>query len=175
MMEMQEYLQKVYRLEFTTRYCGVPKVREEKVSSHSFFVAVIVLKLADEFHFDVGLATIAAISHDIVESDLGDPTHGLRVRHPSLHSAYKQAEILEIVKYPKWVQRGWYEFESDSVEGRIARLADAIQVQQYVSSEEALGNHIMEDPSWEGNLRMRIFSERKDLNEHRRKTENSQK
>lgn len=139
-MNTDEFYEHIYRLAFVTRYCNLPRLRNESVAEHSFFVAAIILQLKDEYKFILSSALKAAIAHDIAESDLGDPVHPVRERHPYLDAAYKTAEAVEMSKYPQQVQLGWSTFESVSVEGKVVQLADVLQVQQYAKSEIALGN-----------------------------------
>lgn len=145
-MKTEEYYQHIYRLAFITRYSNLPRIRDESVAEHSFFVAAIILKLDDIYTFDLGLSLTAAVSHDIVESDLCDPVHPIGVRHPNLKAAYKEAELIEIKKYPAAVQDGWKIYEgipTFRVEGIIAQYADVLQVKQYAEQELLLGNKWM--------------------------------
>ena len=49
-----EYYNKIYRLEYIIRYSNVPRIHDESVASHSFFVAAILMKLNDDYDFDLG-------------------------------------------------------------------------------------------------------------------------
>jgi putative hydrolase of HD superfamily len=145
-MKMAEYIESVYRLRFINRYTNRIRVRNEDVAQHSFFVAAIVLKLHDDYEFDLGLALQLAISHDITEADLSDVTHDVKHKHPGIAREIKKAEAIEIKKYPRAVQVGSKIFnECLTVESLIANLADVIQVQQYAMSESSLGNSTLDD------------------------------
>lgn len=153
-MRMAKYYSRIYRLAFINRYTNVVRVRNEDVAQHSFFVAAIILKLYDEYHFDLGLALQAAISHDITEADLSDITHDVKRDNPELAEAIKKAEQRAIRKYPQAVIEGFELFEdTEAVEGLIANLADVIQVEQYVSSEIQLGNNAIGEIEAETRLR----------------------
>ncbi len=140
-MDLKEYYQRVYRLAFINRYTNVIRIRNEDVAQHSFFVAAIVLKLHDKYDFDLGVALQAAISHDITEADLSDVTHDVKRDNPGLKVEISIAEAKVIGKYPEAVVKGFMDFENtSSLPGKVANLADVIQVQQYIDSEISLGN-----------------------------------
>ncbi len=140
-MRVANYYAKIYRLAFINRYTNVVRIRNEDVAQHSFFVAAIILKLHEEYDFDLGKALQAAISHDITEADLSDVTHDVKQRFPQLAEEISIAESSAIKEYPQAVQDGFSEFENpSSVAGMIANLADIMQVEQYIESEISLGN-----------------------------------
>lgn len=140
-MNMSEYYNRIYRLSFIQRYTNVVRVRSEDVAQHSFFVAAIVMKLHEKYEFDLGKTLQAAISHDITEADLSDVTHDVKMKYPGLAKEIKKAEMQCIQKYPQAVIDGFAEFEdAASVNGKIANLADVIQVMQYIEIELSLGN-----------------------------------
>jgi len=136
----KSYYQHIYRLRYITRYSNRLRNIEEDVAQHSFFVAAIILELYDHYEFDLGIALQAAIAHDILEADISDITHDIKVTHPELNNAIIAAEHMEISNYPLAVQRGYFLFDSHTVEGKIAQLADVLQVYQYILAEESLGN-----------------------------------
>jgi len=145
-MEIDEYYNKIYRLSFINRYTNIIRVRNEDVAQHSFFVAAIVLKLHDKYEFNLGKALQAAVCHDITEADLSDVTHDVKQDNPGLAKEISIAEIKAIKNYPQAVQDGFSEFENpSSIHGKIANLADVIQVQQYINSEISLGNSNVEN------------------------------
>ena len=145
-MNNLDYYKDIYRLKFITRYSNRFRIHDESVAEHSLFVAAIVIKLHDEYDFDLGLALLAAISHDIAESDISDVTHDIKEKHPALKECLQVAELKEIMKYPQLIRHGYNTFErAITVEGLIANLADVIQVMQYVRTEMSLGNSAIED------------------------------
>ncbi len=139
-MILDEYYSRIYRLAFITRYSNQFRVTNEDVAQHSFFVAAIVLQLHDEYTFDLGKALLAAICHDIPEADLGDVSYALRRNNKVLANEINKVEQEVIKKYPQVVGEGLDIFNSDSSEGHVVQLADAIQVFQYAIIEVSLGN-----------------------------------
>lgn len=144
-MTLKECYSKIYTLAFITRYSNRIRINDEDVAQHSFFVAAILLKLHEVYEFDLGKALLAAISHDITESDLSDVTYDIRQKYPEISDSIRHAEKQEVKLYPEAAQEGYNIFMGDTVEGTIANLADAIQVSQYANSELSLGNSTMVD------------------------------
>ncbi len=166
-MTLEEYLNRIYRLRFITRYTNRIRVRNEDVAQHSFFVSAIVLRLHDDYEFDLGLALQLTVSHDITEADLSDVTHDVKRNNPDLAKEIKKAEDRELLKYPEAVKVGATLFNGCStVESLIANFADVLQVQQYVDSEISLGNSTLCDIECE--TRVRSASLREELKPYER-------
>jgi len=169
-MNLEEYYSHIHRLSFVTRYSNIPRIRNESVAEHSFFVAAIILKLKDDYKFNLGIALQLAISHDITEADLTDVTHRIKRNHPRLANEIASAERRELLKYPYAVQYGAKVFMGRSIEALIVNLADVIQVEQYALAEVNLGNSHMDDILKESNMRIHQLQKEIEPNGHRRKT-----
>jgi len=130
----------VYSLSFIVRYSNVPRIRDEDVAQHSFFTSAIVVRLHERYEFDLGLALLAAVSHDLPESKIDDVSHAVKNRFPRVAKALREAEHEVIKKLPPNFQKGIKIFESETIEGKICRLADALQCYQYSKTELDLGN-----------------------------------
>ena len=166
-MNELEFLNHTHTLAFVKRYGNRHRINDESVAEHSFFVALIVIKLYEEYDFNLESALVAALSHDVPEADISDVTHGIKKRHVQLASVLLKAEIDEIQKYPNKIQEGYATFQLDSmVEGLIAQLADVLQVRQYIQTEYNLGNATMQDIHYTTVKRIGLLRER--LHEHRR-------
>jgi 5'-deoxynucleotidase YfbR-like HD superfamily hydrolase len=135
-----KYYSQIYKLRFITRYSNVERVRDEDVAQHSFFTAAIVMQLREEYLFNLGQALQMAVCHDMIESFTGDMSHSLKVLYPAFSSAVDQIEYDASIKLPIHVAVALEMFQGDSIEAKIVRLADAIQVYQYTESEIRLGN-----------------------------------
>ncbi len=171
-MNLKEYYNKIYTLSFIHRYTNIPRICNEDVAQHSFFVAAIILKLHEEYEFDLGKSLQAAISHDITEADLSDVTHEVKRRYPDLAKELKKAEHSAVLRYPPAVIEGYLDFDAeDSVESIIANYADVLQVQQYIDNEIALGNTEVDDIDI--STRMRRWTLKKELMPYVRPKENS--
>lgn len=136
------YLLDIYKLSYTKRYSNVPRLHDESVAEHGFFVAAIVLDLHSKYKFDIGKAMIIAIAHDMTEIELNDCPWIIKKEYPEIAEAYKICEAKVAEKLPKLVAWGANEFDRDdkSIEAKIVHLADAIQCLQYSKVEVELGN-----------------------------------
>ena len=160
-MKPDEYYRQLYKLAFIDRYSNRYRVTNENVAMHSFFVAAIVLQLYEEYDFNLRVALVAAISHDIMEADISDVTHDIKQRHKALSKELNKAEFIEVKKYPQLVQDGFEIFENNvTVESLVANLADVIQVYQYYTMEVSLGNLTVSDIGKESQERIRQYRKR---------------
>jgi len=138
---MKDYIEQIYPLSYIVRYSNVPRIKDESVAEHSFYVAAIVQKLYDTYIFDLGIALNMAISHDMVEIYINDIPHLIKKRHPKLTKLLKEIEKEEAQNFPNAVETGLFNLtKTDSAEARIIKMADAIQCEQYARNEIQLGN-----------------------------------
>lgn len=167
-MNELEFYERLYRLCYITRYDTVPRVKDENVAEHSFLVSAMILKLHDDYDFDLGRALQISTSHDILENETGDVGHIVKKYHPELYSALKKVEKIALAKYPKAVIDGIIEYdENHTIESKIVHLADAIQCMQYSENEIRLGSWYYFDEVKNNSLK-RISLLREDLREHTR-------
>lgn len=131
---------KVYNLRFIQRYSLTPRNTSETVAEHSFFVAVIVLELADTYEFDVGIAIKMAILHDFAESELGDITLTAKQKHPGLVKEVRKAENKIMRSFGEDIYKLYQVYEErTTVESLVVKYADILQVKQYLESEMERG------------------------------------
>lgn len=137
-----KYLTDIYKLAAIKRYSNIFKLHEESVAEHGFFVAAIVLDLAQEYEFNVGEAMIIAVSHDMTEIELNDCPHVIKRKYPSIAKAYEECEADVAALLPPLCAWGAREFDAKerSVEAKIVLLADVIQCIQYSLVEIKMGN-----------------------------------
>jgi len=128
-------------LAYIKRYSNVPKIHEESVAEHGFFVAAIVGDLYREYKFNLGLALIIAISHDMTEIELNDCPHIIKKKYPEIAGAYEVSEH-EVRKQlpPVWAFGSSIFDEGLSIVAKIVLLADVIQCIQFSELEVKLGN-----------------------------------
>ena len=138
----------LYRLQFITRYSNIPRVRDENVAQHSFYVASLCLEIMeglDSTKFNKAKVLTMAITHDWAEADIDDIAHNVKRDFPSIKKALKVAERKAMSKYPGYIQDSFQEYdESNTIEAHIVQLADTLQCVQYLESEVKLGNRYME-------------------------------
>ncbi len=135
--------QKVYNLKFIQRYSITPRITNETVAEHSFFVATYVMELYKDYKFDLNKAVQMAIIHDFAESYIGDITLSTKTMCPELVKAVGKAErTVMFQNFPSFIYELYREYEQrTSVESLIVKLADTMQVKQYAGNEIELGNN----------------------------------
>lgn len=139
--DFDSFYANIYKLAYITRYSGVPRIKDESVAEHSFFVASLVIKLHEAYDFDIGTALQMAISHDWAEAFIGDITHITKVNYPEIGQAAHLAEMKAIKSFAPKIYSVLCEYSyQTSVEAKIVALADVIQVVQYAENEVKLGN-----------------------------------
>lgn len=132
----------LYNLAYLIRYSNVPRVKDESVAEHSFFVAIEVLKLYETYEFNLHKAISMAICHDFAESEIDDIKYDVKARFPALKQAVKEAEKEVVETYPDYIKELMIEYnDCNSIEAWIVHLADAVQCRTYANNEIALGNH----------------------------------
>lgn len=132
---------KLYNLAYLIRYSNVPRIKDESVAEHSFFVAVEVMNLYKTYKFDLGKAISMSIIHDFLESEVDDVNHYIKKKYPAIKLALKNAESEELLNYPDFIQDIYNEYQSHkTVESKIVHLADTIQCTTYARNEIRLGN-----------------------------------
>lgn len=136
-----DYYNDIYRLAYIKRYSNVPKIHEESVAEHGFFVAAIVLKLYDEYKFNLGEALTIATAHDLTEMELNDCPHIIKKKYPSIAKAYQECEEDVARHLPVAAAWGTREFDKqETIESKIVMLADVMQCQQFTTVELKMGN-----------------------------------
>jgi 5'-deoxynucleotidase YfbR-like HD superfamily hydrolase len=139
-----DFYMQMNNLAYIKRYSVIPRIHEESIAEHSFFVASIVLKLADKYVFDTGRAVSMAVIHDWSESYTDDITVLTKRNYPEISKA---VEIVEqkIAKseFSPMVFELWKEYKAMvTTEALIVKYADTIQVIQYAQSEVNMGNSV---------------------------------
>lgn len=145
MMSLNEFLAQIYNLAFIHRYSVIPRVKNESIAEHSFFVASLVIKLNEDYSFDLGRAVTMATIHDWTESWTDDITVATKQRFPLIQGAVEVVEA-QIARstFSRDIFFIWLEYkEGDSVEAKIVKYADTLQVIQYAENEAKLGNKYM--------------------------------
>lgn len=132
----------IYILDHIKRYSTTRTIVQESVASHSFFVAALVLDLADKYRFNHERAVCMAICHDMPEIELNDLPRPIKLKFPKIYEAFKEYEKGVIAIMPDTVRFYILEYVQgkDSVEGLIVKLADTIQCLQFAENEIQLGN-----------------------------------
>lgn len=138
---IEEYMELMYRLDYLVRYSNVPRIHDESVASHSFFVAAIVIKLHEKYKFDLSRAVLMAVCHDIPEARTNDVSHEIQKLYPEIKEALRAAEARVLDELPSAIKSAVIEYNTAAtIEARVVHLADALQCNQYASHEVQMGN-----------------------------------
>ncbi len=137
------------RLSSIIRYNNTPRIKEENVAEHSFYVAFYVMILSDFVQgIDKHKAVLLALVHDIEESISGDIPHNVKLKYPDLNDSLERMNYLiasEIFgsRHSKYLDL-WKETRiHDTLESKLVDLADKLSVYLYSSDEVSMGNSFM--------------------------------
>ena len=142
---IKEYIHKIYILRDLKRYNNSLRIKEESVAEHSAFVSLIVLKLSEEYTFDINAALKMALTHDLSEIYVTDIPHNVKDRFPHVKEAIEIAEKNTFIKEFPAISSYFLELlQGTSTEAKIVQYADVLSCQQYAKSEMKLGNKSMQ-------------------------------
>ena len=166
---LSDFVDNIYTLKALTRYNNKFKIISESVAEHSYFVAVITLKLHDDYKFNLEKALKMALVHDIPELHLSDVTHDVKRNFPTLAEEVMKAEYVVMEeKYPSWYDDFSTFEDQNSVEALIVKYADNLSCVQYANAEINLGNKgYMKEVLQNAGIRCKKFESA--LKKHRRK------
>lgn len=134
-------VQHLYNLSYINRYSNVARIKDESVAEHSFFVAVEVLDLYQQYDFNLGSTLSMAITHDWIEADTDDVNHLIKKKYPELAAELRKAENSEMEKYPNYIVNSFKEYDhKNTFESLICHIADARQCVRYAQNEIDRGN-----------------------------------
>ncbi|NJR72716.1 MAG: HD domain-containing protein [Scytonema sp. CRU_2_7] len=142
---IEKFLEETYHLKTLIRYNNTPRLLNESIAEHMYYVALIVYKLYEFYTFDLSVALKIALFHDIPEIYLSDMPSNTKKMFPEMKKAVqdnqkKASDLIDPTMTPFIEQ---YETQSSS-EAKIVKLADLLSVIQYTSVEASLGNKYMD-------------------------------
>lgn len=130
------------------RYITRPKIKQEGIAAHSFFVTTTVLKICDMLEVDTQTRLEAlefAVVHDIPELWTSDIPYDIKESFPDIKESLQRAELSLLGKNaPEYLNtyiRLLKAKESNSISYLILNVADMISVLQYTNREIELGNN----------------------------------
>lgn len=141
-IELSQYIKNIDGLRNLVRYQNAPRVSQETVAEHSFFVTAYILKLNDYYNFNLEKALRIAVLHDYAEAFISDVPHPIKKKFPliceELNKAEYEVNSTDISEeFANWVD----EMNNlTTAEGCIVALADIISVISYSKYEIELGN-----------------------------------
>lgn len=159
-----EKLLELYALKNIIRYNNKPKLKDESVAEHSFFVALIGLSICDEYHFSKDVkyeVLLKAILHDLPETEINDITHDVKYRLGLDNYLMKYENEYFENHFPQYAFMMDRTID-DELSDLILDLADAMSVKQYSLNERNLGNKsgVMNEIFDDAKNRIEILSEK---------------
>lgn len=141
-MNIYEEMEEFYSLKHLIRYNNLPRITNESVAEHSYFVSLAVLRLSNIYNFNLEKALIISIIHDIPEIKIGDIPSNIKRKFKNLNDMMKKIEN-EIVSqnFPEYLLLFTELEEQETVESLIVKYADLLSVYQYSSIETKLGSN----------------------------------
>jgi len=139
---LTDYIYNIDNLRNLVRYQTAPRVSQETVAEHSFFVAAYVLKLHDYYNFNLIKALETAILHDFSEVFISDVPHPIKKSFPLINDELNKAETNINKEYiSEDFANNLEEFNNlSSPEGIMVALGDILSVVSYSKYEINLGN-----------------------------------
>jgi len=146
------------RLRFVVRFSNCPRIHNESVADHTFFVATYayfigLALVANGGKLDLGRMLGKALLHDVDECFSGDFIRMFKHSTPEVKKAIDDAcrsfmtrycsDATESDKLRLWIFGSWFDSKSD-VEGAVVAFADYLSVLSYIHQEIDLGNKRME-------------------------------
>lgn len=139
-----EELMREYVLKKIVRYNHRPRLQDESVAEHAFFVSLICLKLMSKIDVSREVqrrVLILAALHDAAESLTSDIPHDVKKRYPEMDRMLMKIE-------EEYYDKSWSAYLDDMKgsdhDGEVARaivkLADAYSVYQWCLNERELGS-----------------------------------
>ena len=140
-MTVKKELDLLYSLKYITRYNNLPRLQNESVAEHSYFVSLIVARLHRIYDFNLEEALLTAVIHDIFEIYISDVPRNVKKEFPALDIVLENVEAKVIEdKFPEYkVLIDNFNNKSTAV-GLITKYADTLSVLQYAETEVKLGS-----------------------------------
>jgi len=143
--ELKDFLNTTYKMKSLIRYNNTPRLVDESIAEHQYFVALIVYKLYDDYKFDMKIALQMSLFHDIPEIMLSDVPSNTKRMFPEISDALrknqkKASDMIDSTMTP--LIEDYENLATD--EALVVHLADILSIIQYTTQEVHLGNRYME-------------------------------
>lgn len=126
------------------RYQNCHRNVNETVAEHSFYVAILVLKLREYYNFNLEVALKTALVHDVMESAISDVPHNIKMQNPKLAEALEEAEAnvtKEMISDEALTLIRQFN-HGETPEGLACQLGDILSVVMYANAELTSGNKV---------------------------------
>lgn len=140
-MNIKNELAELYSLKHILRYNNLPRIINESVAEHSYFVALITARLHKTYKFNLEKALLTAITHDIFEIFISDIPRNVKNKFKEVGAVLEKAENTIISeKFPEYKTLIENFNDKSTIEGLVVKYADALSVLQYSDTEIKLGS-----------------------------------
>ena len=139
-MLTNETLLEIYKLKNIIRYNNKLTITKESVAEHSFYVALISLKICDIINAPNEVqyrCIVKALLHDMPEIELNDITHDVKEKL-NLRSFLEKYELEYISK--NFSEHKYLFEDKEQIVDLVVDLADILSVKQYALTELSIGN-----------------------------------
>lgn len=135
----------IYRLNSLKRYNNIPRVKQESLAEHQFYIAIITMKLLELVDIPLESKYVLlnyVLIHDIQELYTGDIPHNVKMDNPELKKLIEEIE-------DNWLSESIFSAVNLSFKTFVDRdeslmllfkLADHMQVVMYTLEEIEYGN-----------------------------------
>lgn len=142
--KFRAFLETIYKLKTLIRYNNTPRIMNESVAEHMYFVAMIVYRLYDDYDFDLYIALRMSLFHDIPEVHLSDMPNNTKEMFPEIAAAVKKSQKSASDMIDSAMTPLVEDYENQSTkEAKIVKMADILSILQYTGQEKNLGNEYM--------------------------------
>ena len=126
------------------RYQNCHRNINETVAEHSFYVAILVLKLREYYSFNLETALKTALVHDCAEAAISDVPHNIKMQNPKLAEALEEAEtnVTKEMLSDEALQLIRQFNHGETPEGLACQLGDILSVVMYANAELTSGNKV---------------------------------
>jgi 5'-deoxynucleotidase YfbR-like HD superfamily hydrolase len=141
-INFEDLARRYYKLKYMARYQTSPRIEDETVLEHHATVAALVIKLHDDYEFDLLKAIKIALFHDYGELEISDIPHNIKANLPQhiKEELDKQEESVLKRDLGNDYAAGLKEFDDLlTVEGLIIAYADAYSCKLYGEYQSDLG------------------------------------
>lgn len=144
--ELLEPDKKMYSLKNITRFSNMPRLSQESVMEHSYYVAHLCHKFSRHIKLDIAKILLMAMYHDGPEIILGDIISLPKRKYPEFKKSVEEVEEKIVDDYfPELLDILTEYRKQKSIEAKLVKLSDILSVLHYCRHELDLGNSYFDE------------------------------
>lgn len=152
------FVDDLYKLSFIVRYNTHPRVKDENVATHSYYVTLFTKLICDRLKVSSSVKLEAlelALVHDISEYVTNDITYDAKQAMPEIRDLLVQYEKQFVkLQFPEIYDIMFNSDERSQLIQTIVKVADIMSVNQYCRNEVMLGNEAFQSFSVDAHVRL---------------------